>query len=203
MHIGPGVYRERVIPLNDGFSDACKIYYVGDDTCQHNINDAKGRIRITGCTAAELTTVGAVLDWTGKLFVELHNVYVDGSSNTYQCVNILCRKVHASGLYGFSNSVNSNLYNCSALSGVYGFTTAGGIVNYFSCKSLAGKYGFYVSGGTANHYSCVSVSGSAGFSGGRQFNCTAIGSSSAFNLSEAYNCLGIVQWALQIPPSTT
>ena len=60
VYIGPGIYRERVIPLNYGYSADYKIIYRGDAYCQHLTSDTPGRIRITGCNTQEYPTNGRI-----------------------------------------------------------------------------------------------------------------------------------------------
>ncbi len=198
VHIGPGTYRERFIPLNSGRSATEKIYYCGDPNCKYLTNDTPGIVRITGCNADEYPTAGRVLDWTGKTNIELWNVDVDGSSDGYACYNVpVSKRVRAISACGFYQGTNYNCtaiggykgfysgtnYNCTAIGGDYGFN---GGTNY-NCTAIGGYYGFY--GGT--HYNCTAIGGYKGFYIGTNYNCTAIGGNHDFNGGTNYNCTAI------------
>jgi len=180
-HIGPGTYRERVIPTNDGYNATSKIYYQGDPNCVWLTSDIPGRIRITGCDTNEYPTTGRILDWSGKTYLELCDVYVDGSTNEYACYNIpVSRRVNASSLNGFYEGTQ---YNCTAIGGNIGFS--GG--TQYNCTVIGGDYGFY----QGTQYNCTAIAGYYGFNKGTQYNCTAIGGSSGFDYGTQYNCTAI------------
>ena len=207
VYIGPGIYRERVIPLNSGFSADYKIIYRGDAYCQHLTSDTPGRIRITGCNTQEYPTNGRILDWTGKTNVELQDVEVDGSANDYCCYNVpVSRRVKIAGHQGFYGGVN---YRCSAMCYGHCFNTA---VNYtckgisylstflngtnYNCIGASGSTGasFWQSTGQMHNHSCIAICSHNGFHGysSYNYNCVAICCGAGFHFSTInYNCTAI------------
>lgn len=197
VYIGPGTYRERVLPTNDGYDANSKIYFCGDPNCAYLTNDAPGKVRITGCDANEQPTNGRVLDWSGKSFVELWDVYVDGSLNDFACYCIpVMRRVKASGYGGIYVLSNHFLYNCEAIGAqygiyVYGNGLANGIGRCFGCIAVGGYYGFYLYGSSASAtynymylYNCVALGGQVAFS-------VTGGSSTYYNKGEVHNCVAV------------
>ncbi len=81
VYIGPGLYRESVVPTVAGTSGA-HITFRGDPTCVYLTGDKNGRVRVTATDANGLPTTTSALNCNAKAYLDFYDIHFDGTSST-------------------------------------------------------------------------------------------------------------------------
>lgn len=191
VHIMPGTYREKPV-LGYSGSAGNPITFKGHPEGYPGYEEP-GIVRITGCGADEIATVGVVIT-VQQPYIHLMEFFVDGALGDAVYVGFDAYSSKIIGLFACAsgNAIRGgNLERCIGIGGQFGFF---GVRDISQSLAIAGGTCIDNAGmGTVN--SCIALGGTTGYAYlNTVYNSIAIGSGTAFISANAVNCLALCSY---------